>query len=376
MKKKVIALNALRSNSGWIGGLYYIRNIAYQLSVSKEILSKYKIVIFTYQKNENVFSDLSEGLSVVTVPDKRKGKMWTILYFLLHRVDFAFPIGKGLGKFGFKPIRWIPDFQHNHYPNMFSEEECAERSGIYQKYAQESEPLVLSSEDSKHDLQTFYKCENPNVKVVHFVSYIEPMIRKMNKENETLKKYELDGRKYVCVMNQFWQHKNHLIILDAMKLLFADNADMDLLFVFTGQLEDYRSPEYIEKLKQLFELESIKEHSKMLGFISREDQLVIMKNAEFLIQPSLFEGWGTVVEDAKVLDKTILLSDIPVHREQMTEKCTLFDPRDADSLAKIIREEYHKEHVDDIEHGIDDMKKRAKEYAIAFEALLDNYKEN
>ena len=37
------------------------------------------------------------------------------------------------------------------------------------------------------------------------------------------------------------------------------------------------------------------------------------------MQPSLCEGWGTVLEDAKVLDKAVLLSDIPVHREQKNE---------------------------------------------------------
>ena len=73
-----------------------------------------------------------------------------------------------------------------------------------------------------------------------------------------------------------------------------------------------------------------------LGLIERREQIVIMKNAHFLIQPSLFEGWGTVVEDAKVLDKTIILSDIEVHREQKNHKCVLFNPYDAGELAELI----------------------------------------
>ena len=95
-----------------------------------------------------------------------------------------------------------------------------------------------------------------------------------------------------------------------------------------------------------------------------------MKNAKFVIQPSLFEGWGTVVEDAKVLDKTILLSDIPVHQEQKNEKCILFDPHDPVALANLIQQESLKEHHDDIEKGIADMYLRAKEYSEGFEQLL------
>jgi glycosyltransferase involved in cell wall biosynthesis len=108
----------------------------------------------------------------------------------------------------------------------------------------------------------------------------------------------------------------------------------------------------------------------VLGFIDRTEQLVIMKNSEYVIQPSLFEGWGTVVEDAKVLDKTILLSDIPVHREQMNEKCILFDPYDPVELAELIAIETKKEHHDDIKKGLEDMHARAKEYSKGFQRLL------
>ena len=48
---------------------------------------------------------------------------------------------------------------------------------------------------------------------------------------------------------------------------------------------------------------------RLLGFVERTEQLCIMKNAAFIVQPSLCEGWGTVLEDAKVLDKAVLLSD-------------------------------------------------------------------
>lgn len=68
--------------------------------------------------------------------------------------------------------------------------------------------------------------------------------------------------------------------------------------------------------------------------------------------------------------KTILLSDIPVHREQMNMKCKLFDPHNPEELAQLISEEMFIEHNDNIEFGIADMHKRAKEYSKGFERLL------
>jgi len=69
------------------------------------------------------------------------------------------------------------------------------------------------------------------------------------------------------------------------------------------------------------------------GFIDRLDQLILMKNAQAVIQPSLFEGWSTVVEDAKALNQTLIVSDIAVHKEQLENKAYYFMPSDYKDLA-------------------------------------------
>ena len=56
--------------------------------------------------------------------------------------------------------------------------------------------------------------------------------------------------------------------------------------------------------------------AKMSCFISREDQLGLMRDSLAVVQPSLFEGWGTVVEDAKTLGVQVLCSDIEIHHEE------------------------------------------------------------
>ena len=46
-------------------------------------------------------------------------------------------------------------------------------------------------------------------------------------------------------------------------------------------------------------------------------------HCDILINPSLFEGWSTTVEEAKLFDKKMILSDIKVHNDQAV-KNTLF----------------------------------------------------
>ena len=371
MKKKVIIGSDVIP--GWIGGLYYRKNIAFTISQNPYIISNCTIIVLSINGDKQVFSDLPSPIKVVD--RKFKTGLFKKIYkyafiFFRRAIFYCFPNSKSIP--GSTYIAWIPDFQHKYYPRYFSNQEINRRDAIYSDISKKDTLLILSSRSAMEDYLKYYKGNIDKSYVVPFVSYIEPEIRRLsdNQENRIISKHGLVNGTYCVIMNQFWQHKNHIVVLEAMKYYFNTNPDNRLIFVFTGELKDDRNPEYINAIKILFDEPIIKEHAALLGYISREEQIAIMKNAAFVIQPSLFEGWGTVVEDSKVLDKTILLSDIPVHREQMNEKCILFDPHDSVALADLIYQESKKEHHDDVEKGIADMYKRAKDYSKGFELLL------
>ena len=369
--KKSILINAL-GGKNWIGGLYYRKNIVFELLQNEEIASHYNVVVFASKENCSIFRCIKGVKIVGAVGNPKFQKIQKLFVLLINNVCCEYPQPRLSKLLGAVPITWIPDFQHNYYQQFFKEEEIKNRDAMYSAYSRASAPLILSSNACKSDLNKFYPNNKENTYVVPFVSYIETEIRALRPERE---KEILDGRalssgKYAVVMNQFWQHKNHIVVFEAIKKLIADHPDSSIRFVFTGLMEDYRNPEYIGQLKAIAEEPEVASRISILGFIDRDEQIAIMKNAEFVIQPSLFEGWGTVVEDAKVLDKTVLLSDIPVHREQQNDKCILFDPSDSDELAELIFKESNVEHSDDVEKGIADMYVRAKEYSKGFEKLL------
>lgn len=379
-KKKIGILIDATGSSAWIGGLYYKKNVLFSLTKNEYVVENYSLVVVTDKENLSLFDEFSGKIKVACFPCRtfsRPGRWLKSLYRICigwrYHCRYIFPGTSTIfARCGILPIHWYADFQHKRMPEFFQADEIDRREKICAAYVQDTFPLVLSSNDALNDYKTFCDFEAEKTYVVPFVSYIEGVIRKLSsdRESQILRKYGLEGTKYVCIMNQFWQHKNHIVVLEAMKVYFSNHPDSRLIFVFTGQLSDYRAPDYIEKLKRLFSEQEISRHSRVLGFIERTEQIAIMKNAIFVIQPSLFEGWGTVVEDAKVLDKTILLSDIPVHREQRNHKCRLFDPHNAMELAEFIAQEIDKEHTDDVEAGIADMHRRAKEYSRGFEQLL------
>lgn len=364
-------------DSGWIGGVYYIRNMAFQLNQCGNN-KEFEIYIIE-NKYSHEFSSLN-GIEVYALGNGkilRAMKKW--IFLKKHKIEYLYPVNEwdefGIWSGMFKCISWYPDFQHIHYPNYFTKEEFEGREKLCRQLAASKQPIVLSSHDAKNDFKRYH----PNLKniyVVPFVSYIEPELRSITHELElqVLNKYDLNLQSYICISNQFWQHKNHVVVLKAIEALNLKYPDFNYKFVFTGEPRDYRNPDYFGQLMELFNKPAVKQMTNILGFIDRTEQLVVMKNSKFIIQPSLFEGWGTVVEDAKVLDKLILLSDIPVHHEQMNENCVLFNPNDPEELADKIVEMSKIVHVDDIEKGIKDMYTRAKEYSKEFRQLLEDYK--
>jgi glycosyltransferase involved in cell wall biosynthesis len=65
-----------------------------------------------------------------------------------------------------------------------------------------------------------------------------------------------------------------------------------------------------------------------------------MKHAVAVIQPSLFEGWSTVIEDAMAMNQSIIASDLEVNYEQLGEKGVFFDRNDAVALAFKVQEQF------------------------------------
>lgn len=127
-----------------------------------------------------------------------------------------------------------------------------------------------------------------------------------------------------------------MVLFRAMKNLRAKGCDLQL--VCSGALHDHRTNTYHSDIINYIKQNNLSDTIKILGFIERTEQLCLMHNAYAIVQPSLFEGWSTVVEDAKCLNKFIFLSDLNVHREQNPANVCFFDPNNEEELAEKIQQ--------------------------------------
>ncbi|MCL2051996.1 MAG: glycosyltransferase [Lachnospiraceae bacterium] len=340
-EKKTLLIQAVSKNP-WIGGIYYRKNIIFSLLQNEKFKNHFNVILLIDANYEKDFADFHEEIKLQICNSLNILYVSAKLFFCImkYRVKFIFPFInlKFLKYMKITPISWIYDFQHLYYPTYFSEKEIRRRNLLFSKIANDNNPLIVSSNCAKNDLLNYFNPSRQKLYVVHFISYIENELNKLtlSREGEILQKYGIEANRYICISNQFWQHKNHKAVFEAIRIMSRKKYEFPL-FVFTGVLSDRRNASYIKELEIIMEDELVKPHIKVLGFIEREEQLAIIKNALFLIQPSLFEGWGTFLEEAKVMDKWVILSDIPVHKEQMSSKCILYNAESSEDLSlKII----------------------------------------
>lgn len=231
-------------------------------------------------------------------------------------------------------LYWKPDFQEQYFPQYVSKNEFDFVKSEMQKIAANANyTLVLSSQNAMDDYRTFFSPTLNTTKLLRFISLL-PDISNQDVPR-ILKKYNIT-KPYFLVANQFWPHKNHMVILEAMKQLFE--AGFDFQIVMTGKKSTYRDKKYLINMEKYILINGLQKNVKMTSFISREDQLVLMKNSMSVIQPSLFEGWSTVIEDCKAMNQFVIASDLAVNIEQIKENCLFFDRNDSKELASKMKQ--------------------------------------
>lgn len=269
--------------------------------------------------------------SIVTGTDKGAAQIFAscgidVVFESAHFYGWRFPVPL---------LSWIPDFQHRRLPHYFTNLLWWKRDIGFQLQSRTKRLIMLSSEDSQSDCLKFYPASAGKTAVVRFAVDVDP-IAELARANEIKQRYALPDR-FFYLPNQFWAHKNHELVLNALILVKAAGELNNLPpIVMTGRTEDPRNPGIFDALIERAKSEGVDGHFRYLGLIPYADVFGLNAAADALINPSSFEGWSTTVEEAKALGTRMLLSDIPLHREQ-APGALFFDLRDARSLATLLQ---------------------------------------
>ncbi|MGE0351086.1 glycosyltransferase family 4 protein [Hydrogenophaga sp.] len=250
-----------------------------------------------------------------------------------HRID-ALSHAPAIGTRSTVPsIGWIPDFQHIRMSEYFTQRERDERDRQYLRLTNGSHRLILSSNDARQDFTSFAPHAIDKARVLHFVASPDSTAAALTREH-IASRFGID-RPYFHLPNQFWTHKNHAVVIEAVGLLRKQGVDS--LVLATGKASDHRDPQHYERLMARVKQLGIEDSFRALGVVSLPELQSLMLHALALINPSNFEGWSTTVEESKSLGLPMILSDIPVHQEQAPDLGRFFKSGSAEALAEAMR---------------------------------------
>ena len=237
------------------------------------------------------------------------------------------------GNLGVPQICWIPDFQHVYRTEFFSVEEVQNRDRRFGQIMAETDRVIVSNYCSYHDAVRLYPQNRHKLAVLPFTMYLGCDWRSADARRVVMK-YDLPD-KFLLFPSQFWRHKNHATLFQAIQLL-RDRGIGDAVLVCTGFPHDPRYPDHAKALREFLATHRLTTAVRVLGLLPRDDQVQLMRAAAAIVQPSLFEGWSALLEEARSLGKLVFASDIPMHREQFTEGVHLFNPTSAEALADLL----------------------------------------
>lgn len=220
--------------------------------------------------------------------------------------------------------RYLSDFPEVSNPKVYrSRERSYTNIGRYAKM------ILVDSEIGKQQMLECYADFGATAEKIGVLPYIAPdyvfesIGRKKYKKPDTF-------NKYIFYPAQFWKHKNHRNLLQAIVELKEEGITVNT--VFCGSCKNaYGEVESFIRQKKL------EQQVKVLGYVTNEEMVALYQYARALVMPT-FGGPTNIPQlEAFVIGCPVATSDIFAIPEQVGEAALLFDPSDVSAIKECIK---------------------------------------
>lgn len=250
------------------------------------------------------------------------------------RIDVVFESAVFLGwRMPLPAIAWIPDLQHRFLPQLFSRQARWRREAGFQVQIRAGRVVMCSSEDTRAACETLYPACRGRVHAVRF-AVDAPVARDDAQAREIAARHGAPDA-FFFMPNQFWAHKNHRCVIEALDILRQRGRTVSVLA--SGLQKDPRDERHVPALMALLRERRLDDRFIAPGLLPYADLGALMQASLALLNPSRFEGWSTTVEEARAAGVPMVLSDIAVHREQAEGLADFFDPSSPPALADALQ---------------------------------------
>jgi len=195
--------------------------------------------------------------------------------------------------------------------------------------------IFVFTETNKVDLIKKYNCDRSKVLIQNLIPHL-PEIHKKNIDVDYEKIFRSQfkfsrNKKFIFYPAQFWEHKNHQLILDTIKHL-KKNKINNISFIFSGTDRGNFS-----KIKTIVEKEELSSYVNFLGNISELELIAIYKHCDYVIIPTYIGRCSLPLLESLYFKKNIFYNK-HILDEKFTKYIIGIDPEDAeDCFLKITK---------------------------------------
>ena len=243
----------------------------------------------------------------------------------------------------------VHDLQHRlqpEFPEVSADGEWERREYLFRNGTRYATLLLADSEVGKEDILNFYEpygVTPDQVKVLPFLPacYLQEEISQ--EERKRVRAMHGLPERYLFYPAQFWPHKNHKRIVEALALLRDRGTRVDVVFCgsHTGDILKRTHREVMRLASSL----GIEDNIHYRGYVGDEDMSGLYAEAAALVMPTFFGPTNIPVLEAWSLGCPVITSGIRGIREQVQDAAILVDPRSVESIAEGISKIWMDEHL-------------------------------
>jgi len=239
---------------------------------------------------------------------------------------------------GIPTVSIVYDLQHFYYPAFFSQQELTSRNNFYGELVKKADYIICISSFTRKTVIQKLSMPPGKISVIPVCVHSRMSVPSSKSAESILTKFNLNGEKYCIYPANLWPHKNHKMLLVAFNMFTKKYPGYHLHLVLTGaELKNYGIIE--NAVKQMGQTDRV----HLLGYLKEEELSAIWRGSQFLIFPSLFEGFGIPLLEAMRYRKPIIASNVTSVPEVAGDAAIYFDPKKPDemvnSLCKIMEDE-------------------------------------
>ncbi len=194
------------------------------------------------------------------------------------------------------------------------------REKMYQHMLPRATYIITGNEQGKNEILKYYNVDDERIVVCGFPVTIDDELVESKPDF-------YDGDLFFFYPAQFWPHKNHICILEALVIL-RNKYSLTPKVYFTGG--DKGNRVYIQN--KIHEL-NLEKQVFITGYVKDEELKYLYTHAKALVFASLMGPNNLPPIEATYLKCPVIISDIPGHKEQMGDSALYFDGYNPEDLA-------------------------------------------